>query len=110
VTPNAANVIPGQAVLSIELRDLSEARLTAIAEAIQARARSIAKDTRTTIEIVATGHYGSALAAKEVQSAVERAADGLGGVSHSPKELTPWEDCARGADVLLHTVLAMDRT
>ena len=32
----------------------------------------------------------------------------VGGVSHSPKELTHWEDCARGADVLLHAVLEMD--
>ena len=29
----------------------------------------------------------------------------VGGISHSPRELTKWEDCARGADVLLHTVL-----
>jgi N-carbamoyl-L-amino-acid hydrolase len=28
-----------------------------------------------------------------------------GGISHSPKEFTPWEDCARGADVLCRTVL-----
>jgi N-carbamoyl-L-amino-acid hydrolase len=27
------------------------------------------------------------------------------GISHSPKELTRWEDCARGAEVLLQTVL-----
>jgi N-carbamoyl-L-amino-acid hydrolase len=33
----------------------------------------------------------------------------VGGVSHSPKELTSWDDCARGADVLLRTVLEMDR-
>jgi N-carbamoyl-L-amino-acid hydrolase len=33
----------------------------------------------------------------------------VGGVSHSPKELTRWDDCARGADVLLRTVLEMDR-
>ena len=33
----------------------------------------------------------------------------VGGVSHSPKELTSWEDCARGANALLHTVLEMDR-
>jgi N-carbamoyl-L-amino-acid hydrolase len=32
------------------------------------------------------------------------------GISHSPLELTRWEDCARGADVLLGTVLEMDRT
>jgi N-carbamoyl-L-amino-acid hydrolase len=31
-----------------------------------------------------------------------------GGVSHSPREWTAWDDCARGADVLLHSVLAMD--
>ena len=31
------------------------------------------------------------------------------GISHSPMELTSWEDCARGADVLLHTVLEIDR-
>jgi N-carbamoyl-L-amino-acid hydrolase len=31
------------------------------------------------------------------------------GISHSPLELTHWDDCARGADVLLGTVLAMDR-
>jgi N-carbamoyl-L-amino-acid hydrolase len=34
----------------------------------------------------------------------------IGGISHSPKELTPWEDCAHGANVLLHAVLALDRT
>jgi N-carbamoyl-L-amino-acid hydrolase len=33
----------------------------------------------------------------------------IGGVSHSPKELTHWDDCAHGADVLLRTVLEMDR-
>jgi beta-ureidopropionase / N-carbamoyl-L-amino-acid hydrolase len=31
------------------------------------------------------------------------------GISHSPRELTHWEDCARGAEVLLGTVLEMDR-
>jgi beta-ureidopropionase / N-carbamoyl-L-amino-acid hydrolase len=33
----------------------------------------------------------------------------VGGVSHSPKELTRWEDCSRGADVLLRTILEMDQ-
>jgi N-carbamoyl-L-amino-acid hydrolase len=31
-----------------------------------------------------------------------------GGVSHSPREWTDWDDCARGADVLLRAVLEMD--
>ena len=33
----------------------------------------------------------------------------IAGVSHSPKELTPWPDCANGADVLLRAILEMDR-
>ncbi len=33
----------------------------------------------------------------------------VGGISHSPLELTSWDDCARGADALLGTVLEMDR-
>ena len=32
-----------------------------------------------------------------------------GGISHSPKELTSWKDCANGANVLLHAVLSLDR-
>jgi N-carbamoyl-L-amino-acid hydrolase len=33
----------------------------------------------------------------------------VGGISHSPKELTRWEDCANGADVLRQTILEVDR-
>jgi N-carbamoyl-L-amino-acid hydrolase len=33
----------------------------------------------------------------------------VGGISHSPKELTSWEDCTNGANVLLRTVLELDR-
>ncbi len=31
----------------------------------------------------------------------------IGGISHSPRELTSWEDCGRGANVLLQSVLAL---
>jgi len=30
-----------------------------------------------------------------------------GGISHSPREFTDWADCARGADVLLQSVMAL---
>jgi beta-ureidopropionase / N-carbamoyl-L-amino-acid hydrolase len=33
----------------------------------------------------------------------------VGGISHSPKELTTWDDCANGANVLLKTVLDLDQ-
>ena len=33
----------------------------------------------------------------------------IGGISHSPMELTRWDDCANGATVLLRSVLALDK-
>lgn len=33
----------------------------------------------------------------------------VGGISHAPKEVTAWQDCANGANVLLHTILLLDR-
>ena len=33
----------------------------------------------------------------------------IGGISHSPRELTSWDDCVNGANVLLRTVLALDQ-
>jgi len=32
------------------------------------------------------------------------------GISHSPKELTRWEDCTNGANILLQTILLIDRS
>jgi N-carbamoyl-L-amino-acid hydrolase len=32
----------------------------------------------------------------------------VGGISHSPRELTRWDDCANGANVLLRSVLELD--
>ena len=33
----------------------------------------------------------------------------VGGISHSPKELTSWQDCANGANVLLGAILELDQ-
>jgi N-carbamoyl-L-amino-acid hydrolase len=142
VTPNAPNVVPGLVQHTIELRDLSSARIAVLADRIKARAAEIAARTGTTIDITRTSHHEAALAHPAVQSIIERAAADLGlrstrlpsgaghdaqmaarlgpmgmifvpsvgGVSHSPKELTRWDDCARGASVLLNAVLAIDRT
>jgi N-carbamoyl-L-amino-acid hydrolase len=141
VSPNAPNVVPGEARAIIELRDLSPATLRALADQIRARAQQIAADTRTTIEIVAASSNPPALADAAMQDIVERAAGALklstirlpsgaghdaqmmaqltamgmifvpsvGGISHSPRELTRWDDCANGAEVLLTAVLELDR-
>jgi N-carbamoyl-L-amino-acid hydrolase len=141
LTPNAPNVVPGRAVAIIELRDLSVELLHRIASDIRARAAAIARETRTTIEIVPASSNAPAIADTAVQDVVEGSARELGltsqrmpsgaghdaqmmaqlcpmgmifvpsvgGISHSPRELTSWADCASGANVLLRSVLALDR-
>jgi N-carbamoyl-L-amino-acid hydrolase len=140
VSPNSPNVIPGEVRFSIELRDLSPAKLKELGRAITARAEQIARDTHTRIELKASRHNPPADADTRVQDVIARAAasrtletvrlpSGAGhdaqmmarlcpmgmifvpsidGISHSPRELTAWEDCTRGAEVLLDTVLAID--
>lgn len=139
VSPNAANVIPGEVRMSIELRDLSAGKLERLMEKIRGRAAAIAKESRTEIRLTKMAHNEAATAAVEVQRAIEAAAgrlrldtrhlpSGAGhdaqmmaalmpmgmifvpsarGISHSPKEFTPWADCANGANVLLETVLGL---
>ena len=140
LSPNAPNVVPGEARAVIELRDLSTATLQAIAADIKVRAAAIAAETRTTIDIVSASRNPPALADTAMQDIIERAAGTLklsstrlpsgaghdaqmmaqltpmgmifvpsiGGISHSPRELTHWHDCGNGANVLLQSVLALD--
>jgi N-carbamoyl-L-amino-acid hydrolase len=140
VTPNSPNVIPGKVVLSVELRDLSESTLDALAAEIRARAAAIARDTRTEISMTLASRNPPALAHAGMQRAIERAAEqarldarrlpsgaghdaqmiaalcpmgmifvpSIGGISHSPLERTTWDDCARGAAVLLGAILDVD--
>ncbi len=140
IEPNAPNVIPGLARLTIELRDLSMEKLASLAAEIRVNAQQIAAATRTTISIEPLSRNPPAIASPDVQRAIERAADGLGlghsrlpsgaghdaqmmaqlspmgmifvpsvgGISHAPKELTRWQDCANGANALLRSILEMD--
>jgi len=141
VSPNASNVIPGQVRMTVELRDLSSAKIERLGVKIRERAAAIAAETRTELTMAKLVHNEAAVAAVEVQRAIESAASAnrldtrhlpsgaghdaqmmatlmpmgmifvpsVGGISHSPKELTSWQDCANGANVLLDTVLALAR-
>ena len=85
VTPNSPNVIPGKVVLSVELRDLSEDVLKALAAQIEARAADIARDTRTEIAMRLASRNPPALAHASVQRAIDRAAERAGRpASHLP--------------------------
>lgn len=141
VFPNAPNVIPGRVELTVELRDLSGAKVKALGKKVQAQAAEIAKATDTTIGFRPREQIREALADPAVQAQIEAAARLLGlaymhlpsgaghdaqvlatlgpmgmifvpsvnGISHSPKELSTWSDCANGANVLLHTLLSVDK-
>jgi N-carbamoyl-L-amino-acid hydrolase len=142
VLPNAPNVIPGLVKLSIEFRDLSDAKIAALGTETAARLQQIASDTGTQITMTRALHDVPALADPRIQQQIEAAAKSLGlatlhlpsgaghdaqnlaqlgpmgmifipsvgGISHSPKELSRWPDVANGADVLLRTVLRVDRS
>ncbi len=141
VTPNATNVVPGEVRMSLDLRDIDTGKLKRLGEKIRAQAQKIATNTRTEIQIKAIVHHDPAIAAPDLQRAIQSAADTLrldtkhlpsgaghdaqvmaslmpmgmifvpsiGGISHSPKELTSWQDCANGANILMESVLALSR-
>jgi N-carbamoyl-L-amino-acid hydrolase len=60
----------------------------------------------TTLELPSgAGHDAQALAA--VTPAGMIFVPSTGGVSHDPREHTPWDDCVNGADTLLHAALEL---
>ena len=95
VTPNAANVIPGLVRHTVEIRDLSAAKVAKLGAAIARRADRIAVETRTKIVMKRFFHLEPALADPELQSMIETAAAGLGlktmhlpsGAGHDAQEL-----------------------
>lgn len=141
--PGAPNVIPGRAVLSLELRDLSAEKIQRLYSVIEKRAAAIAKETGTEItfhhldvsavpaptdegiqDIIASaagslGYSSMRLpsgAGHDAQDMARIAPTGMifvpsrGGISHSPREFTSVEDMAKGASVLVESILAIDRS
>ena len=139
-TPNTRNVIAGQVVMSVDLRDLDVAKLARFTETFQRLAREIGRATGTTFTFAEAVHSEPAFADERIMGCIEASCEALGlsrhrmpsgaghdaqevaliapmgmifvpsvgGISHSPRELTPPEDVANGADVLLNTVVAAD--
>jgi N-carbamoyl-L-amino-acid hydrolase len=78
VSPNAPNVIPGLARMTVEIRDLEPAKIARLGRAIQDRAQKIAAETRTTITFQQTAHHEPALADPKLQAVIEQASAKLG--------------------------------
>ena len=141
VQPGAYNVVPGKAVLGMELRDLSYDKIVQIFHDIEKKAGAIAASTGTTISFQQKNAVKPALTDKNLQGSITQSAKALGftyknmpsgaghdsqemallcpvamifvpsvgGISHSPKEFTKTTDMGNGANVLLQTILAIDK-
>jgi len=139
--PGAPNVIPGQVVLSLELRDLDAAKIERLYQTIAREAERIGADSGTTFTFRETNRQAPALSDPRVRSVIADAAKSLGlttkvlpsgaghdaqdmarlgpmgmifvpsvaGISHAPRELTRPEDVVNGANVLLGSLLLLDR-
>jgi N-carbamoyl-L-amino-acid hydrolase len=142
VEPGAPNVIPGKAIMSLEIRDLSAEKIQTIYEEIRKIAEQIEKESGTKInfkplDVTAIpapaeeqvrrliiesakelGYSYKSLpsgAGHDAQDIAKIAPMGMifvpsvGGISHSPKEFTSAEDIANGTNVLLQTILKLDK-
>ncbi len=77
VTPGGANVIPGKAVISLDLRDLSADKMNLIFNIIQHKADSIARLTGTEIVFIPKEVEEPVKTDKEIQLMISKAAKEL---------------------------------
>ncbi len=139
--PGAPNVIPGQVLLSLELRDLDAAKIERLYHTIADEAQRIGRENGTTFGFKETNRQAPALSDPRVRGIIADAARSLGlqtrvlpsgaghdaqdmarlgpmgmifvpsvrGISHAPAEFTKPEDVVNGANVLLGSLLLLDR-
>jgi beta-ureidopropionase / N-carbamoyl-L-amino-acid hydrolase len=121
-SPNATNTVAGKVDLRIDLRDLSQTHLESLVtlrETLHILPTLAATHIKDTIQQVCESADFSYL---HLPSRAGHDAQEMGrftdmgmifvpsrdGLSHSQDEYTAPEDCARGADILLKTFLALD--
>jgi N-carbamoyl-L-amino-acid hydrolase len=141
IRPGAPNVVPGEARLTVELRDLSMETIDTLWSRIEAEAKAIAARTGTTFAFEPEPPNVAALTDPRMRAVIAEAAEALGlpyralpsgaghdaqelariapmgmifvpsvgGISHSPLELTRPEDVENGANVLLQALLRLDQ-
>lgn len=95
--PGAPNVIPGRAVFSLEIRDLSMDKIGRLFARIEERARALATETATRVSFEQFYESPAALTDPRVSRAVESGADELGlrfmgmpsGAGHDAQSIAP---------------------
>ena len=141
VFPNAANIVPGQVELTIDMRDVDQEHLILLSEQLQQQLQSIAKSNQTEITITPILQTEAVLATPRIQTAIEQTCEEMGfsychlpsrashdaqemglitdmgmifvpsqaGISHAEDEYTSPEECAQGVNMLLQTLIRLDR-
>ena len=139
--PNTPNVVAGEVTMTLEIRDLSMAKVGRLFSVIEARAQEIAESSDTSITIEQYYESPEAASDERIMTLVKESADHLGlrsmympsgaghdaqslvgiaplgmifvpsvgGVSHAPTEFTSEEDITNGANVLLQTIIGIDK-
>lgn len=139
--PGATNVVPGQVVTSLDVRDLDPAKIAQVLEKIRESVKMIEAETGTRFEFKETASSAPAITDERFKSAIDASAKALGlttfslpsgaghdaqeiadicpigmifipsraGISHSPKEYTEGSDITNGGNVLLQTLLRLDK-
>ena len=141
IAPNAANVVPGSAELTVDLRDLDPGVLDELTETLMNLLERIGETSGCAISLDPQFKVEPTPAHETVQTAIRASADALGlptsdlpsrashdaqemgrrwpmgmifvpsrdGLSHSAKEFTEPNHCIDGTNVLLNSLLHLDR-
>ncbi len=142
-SPGAGNVIPGEVMLNLEIRDLSSEKIWKIYQEIEAKGKSLANDAGMELTITHQEVASSpAMADDSIRKIIAEQAKNLGlttlslpsgaghdaqemariapmgmifipsksGISHAPAEYSAPDAIANGANVLLHTILSLDKS
>ncbi len=76
--PGAPNVIPGKVIMSLEIRDLSEEKISMVFERIKQHAGLLEKDTGTKIAFVQSLDVIPAMTDKNIQNRIAEATKNIG--------------------------------
>ncbi len=78
VSPNASNAVPGEAVMTLEVRSGNEAAVKAFGETLVRDLRPALEDLRLTIAVEPISHVAPTACAPEVRTAIANASASLG--------------------------------
>jgi len=135
VSPGAVNVIPGEARLSLEMRSMDQSRIQVAVERFKLGAAALGgvqvdlglakppvlmdahimdlieeacKDSGYPYKRIPSGAGHDAMCVARIAPAGMIFVPSKGGISHSGRECTSWDQAARGVEVLARTVLRLD--